>query len=294
MNLGRCQICKGALVRELLVIHAPDRFELHAGVDPWGYRRRWIECERCGAAINVYPKTVADKLAVISSAYYEVDFVEGDIGKKYEAVMTLPETLSDNAQRVARIRNFLGGFSPYDFSASRSVLDIGAGTGVFLAKFMLEEANVGHHWRPIAIEPDPVAARHLRGLGLFDVRQSLFAEGHGFMGFDLCALNKVVEHVVDPVKLLREASRALSPAKGLLYVEVPAKETIVCRAEDDNILGALHNQLYDICSLNFAFQEAGLEPIRLERVYEPSGKISIVGFAVRPERVQALRGGGVK
>jgi hypothetical protein len=126
------------------------------------------------------------------------------------------------------------------------------------------------------------------------VTEGLFKAGPSFEGFDLCTLNKVVEHLVDPVELLRQAGTALSPNRGVIYVEVPAKETIDCRPANDNILGALHRQLYDIGSLNTAMTRAGLEVIQVERIYEPSGKISIVGFAVMNELIRTLRDGGLK
>lgn len=293
-NMECCQICGGQLTRELLVIRDPDRFEVHVGIERLGYLRRWMECGQCGAAINVYSEIVAEKLASLATGYYEVDFKSTTIGKKYEVVMALPKALSDNALRVARIRTFLADWMPNVNHVHRRVLDIGAGTGVFLAKFLMEEGRFGQKWLANAIEPDSVAAAHLRGLGLFEVTEGLFKEGLGFDGFDLCTLNKVVEHLVDPIELLRQACTALSPNRGVLYVEVPAKETIDCRPHDDNILGALHRQLYDIGSLNAALKKAGLEAIRLERIYEPSGKISIVGFAVRRELVQVLQARGAK
>jgi hypothetical protein len=54
------------------------------------------------------------------------------------------------------------------------VLDIGAGTGVFLSKFISEEAKLGRIWQGLAFEPDAMAATHLRTLEMFEVRHELF------------------------------------------------------------------------------------------------------------------------
>ena len=291
-----CSICGGTLGRSLVEILQPDRFERHAGVSEVRYVRRWLECLKCGAAINVHPAGVVDKLASIASGYYEVDLKGSSVAEKYHQVMALPANSSDNAMRVVRIAAFLADWHRLA-GLSRStlrVLDIGAGTGVFLSKFLSEERKFNRTWKGVAFEPDALAAAHLRTLNKFDVRQELFCQNSESQCFDLCTLNKVVEHLLSPVDLIHQAATAVEPTAGALYVEVPAKETIYCRAPDDNILGALHHQLYDLSSLDAALRAAKLVPMRLERIYEPSGKISIVGFAVKPEAVSMLQTRGKK
>lgn len=285
-GFGRCAICGGQLIRELLAIQEPDRFERHLGVARDGYVRRWVECAGCGAVTNVYPEGVIARLESLAAGYYEVDFKSSTIGQKYVAVMSLPVARSDNAQRVGRIRSFLAEWCAAEGGKESRALDIGAGTGVFLSRFLQDTSRDGQAWSAIAVEPDPVAAEHLRSLGQFNVRQEVFSAESGLAGFDLCTLNKVIEHLADPVRLLHEASSALNPQQGVLYVEVPAKETLLHRPPEDNILGALHRHLYDVTSLNAAIGRAGLVVMRIDRLYEPSGKISIAAFAARPEAAE--------
>lgn len=287
---SRCAICGGAIRRELLRIRQPDRFESHVGIPQDGYVRRWVECDGCGVAENVHAQGVLERLDSLSSGYYEVDFQAGTIGEKYALVMSLPSALSDNAQRVARIRRFLGQWQAEE-AAPRKVLDIGAGTGVFLSRFLDEAMAAGERWSAIAVEPDQVAATHLRSLGRFEVEARVFAAGGGFAGFDLVALNKVIEHLANPVALLADAATALR-AGGVMYVEVPDKATLYHRAPSDNILGALHRHLYDVRSLDAALGRAGLRVLGIERLFEPSGKISLAAFAVSPATFEELANGG--
>jgi 2-polyprenyl-3-methyl-5-hydroxy-6-metoxy-1,4-benzoquinol methylase len=291
-----CSICAGALAGSLLEISEPDRFERHVGIAEAGYVRRWLECSNCGAAINVHPVGVVRRLTELASGYYDVDLKGSSVSDKYRQVMNMFATSSDNAMRVKRIGSFVADWHERDClkRPTLKVLDIGAGTGVFLSKFISEEAKLDRNWEGVAFEPDEHAATHLRTLKMFDVRQSLFSASFGPQNFELCTLNKVVEHLLDPVDLIRQAGTALAPTTGILYVEVPAKETIFCRPSNDNILGALHHQLYDLSSLDVALRAGGLVPVRLERIYEPSGKISIVGFAVRLEAVAKLQARGKK
>lgn len=279
-----CAICGGLLVRELLAITKPDRFERHLGVEQVGYRRSWMECAGCGAATNIYPDGVLERLETLAAGYYEVDFKSATIRDKYDMVMALPLDKSDNAQRVERVRSFLNAWRhPLSCHNARVALDIGAGTGVFLSRFLREMATHGQSWSAVAVEPDAIAAEHLRSLGQFDVKEGVFTEGLGLRDFDLCSLNKVLEHLAEPLVLLQAAATALHPARGVLYVEVPAKETATYRSPCDNILGALHRHLYDMESMNKALCQVGLVVMEMVRLFEPSGKISIAAFAVRPE-----------
>ena len=275
---GSCAICGGKPGRELLRITVPDRFERHAGVPANGYERRWVECSDCGVAANAYADGVLEKLSSLSAGYYEVDFQAGTIGGKYAMVMALPRARSDNAQRVGRIRRFIDGWWG-ELPGPMRALDIGAGTGVFLSRFLDDAGKAGQFWSAVAVEPDPVAATHLRSLGMFEVVDRLFTADLGLSGFDLVTLNKVVEHLPDPVALLQHAATALGPGR-VMYVEVPDVATLYHRPPTDNILGPLHRHLYDVRSLDLALRRAGMHAIGIERLFEPSGKISLAAFAV--------------
>lgn len=283
-----CAVCGGALEKELLLITEPDRFEKYLGIPDAGYWRKWVACKECGAATNVYQEGVLQKLETLASGYYEVDFKSSTIKDKYELVMSLPSSHSDNAQRVERIKHFLSNFRTRHNVKTAKVLDIGAGTGVFLSKFLQQTTLDGQRWQATAVEPDDVAASHLRSLDQFDVIHSIFDSQLNLKGFQLCTLNKVLEHLADPIQLLKAVATALDPESGVLYVEVPSVETIDLRPANDNILGPLHRHLYDIQSLNKAITSAGLTVIEINRLFEPSGKISISAFAVSPEAINTL------
>ena len=284
-----CAICESALDRELLRISEPDRFERHLGIARDGYLRTWVECSSCGAATNVHAPGNLARLDSLAAGYYEVDFAGSSIGEKFAKVMALPAEKSDNAQRVARIHAFMRGWLPSSRRGLR-VLDIGAGTGVFLARF-LEEAEKDV-WTATGVEPDAIAADHLRSLGRFPVIEGLFSRSLGLLDFDLVTLNKVVEHLADPVGLVREAASALRTPAGVLYVEVPDKLTVYHRPPTDNILGALHFHLYDPVSIAVLLSRAGLAILRIERIFDPSGKITVIAFATQHAAIERMAATG--
>lgn len=282
-----CAICGGGLARVLLSIERPDRFERHAGTPSEQYRRQWVECARCGAASNVMRPADAARLARIASAYYAIDFPDTPMRQRFDQIMALPADRSDNAQRVVRVRDYArrhlaGRPAPY------RLLDIGAGLGLFPARFLADTAP--GEWQVVGIEPDPLASAHLRALGRFPVVAAPFPCPLPHPSYSLCTLNKVLEHFHDPVALLRDLAALLTAERGLIYVEVPDKLTIDFRPPEDNILGALHCHLYSPGSLATLFERAGFAALSIERCFEPSGKITVYGFAVPQAAIPALAG----
>jgi len=281
-----CPICSTALGSELLIITQPDRFEAYAGVPTEDYRRVWQDCPGCGAAIDILSEQSRQCLADIESQYYEIDFAGTDISAKYHKVMGLPPGKSDNAERVVRVLDALN-TCPLTINRSWKVLDIGAGTGVFLSA-LLNQGGTSIS-EAIGIEPDPKAAAHLRSLNLFQVVEGTFPTPDSLTGFDLVTLNKVLEHIETPVVFLRNIANALSES-GICYIEVPDILTIGRRPSSDNILGALHRHIHSPSSLARMIEQAGLVCLSASRIIEPSGKLSVYAFATRPQAYDTLAG----
>ena len=109
---------------------------------------------------------------------------------------------SDNMQRVMRIKKYLEEESLYPLiGCEKELLDIGAGMGVFPYKFLDET------WRGTILEPDSVACDHMRtvipGATVIcgDLRSASLRKK-----FDLITMNRVLEHIADPIACLRRAS----------------------------------------------------------------------------------------
>lgn len=275
-----CALCSGKHFREILRIDKPDRFEQSIGLVSEGYDRRWFECQQCSGATNVLPSESEARLASLRAAYYEVDFIDSDINLKYRRVMSMPFSESDNAGRVARVKKFVRRWS--GARAQPRVMDIGAGIGVFLSRLVDQTSGA---WQYLGVEPDPRAAAHLRQLEKFEVVEGMYLGQPDLRGFNLVTLNKVLEHIEQPLPFLLQVVQSLTPADGLLYVEVPDKLTAGLRSPQDNILGALHCHLYDPTSLGYLLRRAGLELLCVKRVAEPSGKLTVYAFAAPAESV---------
>jgi len=95
------------------------------------------------------------------------------------------------------------------------LLDVGCGDGTALLRLR----QLG--WTGLkGIDPDPLAVTRARAQGLDVERGTLTTHPFPDASFDVIAMSHVIEHVPDPVALLRECRRILKPG-GRLVVYTP-------------------------------------------------------------------------
>jgi hypothetical protein len=142
----------------------------------------------------------------------------------------------------------------------------------------LSDLTATSKFQYLAIEPDPMAAKHLRSLAKFEVFEGIYDGQSYFNQFNLITMNKVLEHIQDPMKLLKKISESMGGHNSVLYLEVPDRVTAEIASKGDNILGALHCHLYDLRTFTYMAKKLNLEILTMERVKEPSGKFTIFAF----------------
>ncbi len=95
--------------------------------------------------------------------------------------------------------------------------------------------------------------------------------------FDVITFNRVLEHVKDPVTMLRRGLRYLKP-KGFIYVEVPDGEMAAEAGKEREEFFVDHLHVFSLSSLSLAALSAGFTITALGRAREPSGKYSLWAF----------------
>ncbi len=110
------------------------------------------------------------------------------------------------------------------FQAGGKLLDVGCGTGVFLA-----EAKKDPHWEVAGIEPNPKAAEYTRNELGVEIYQQRFADAPlPNNQFDVITMWNVLEHLDFPSQDLRRAMEILRPG-GWLVFSIPNLESLDAR-----------------------------------------------------------------
>ena len=258
-----CPICGAAGLERVFAFDAPPEGETPLPLpERTPYRRELKRCGACGHFVNDHD---LDLEAIYSGDYMDVTYEGDELRRTYERIMALPPERSDNVARVERI-------GPGD---GRTVLDIGSGLGVFPAR--MKEAG----WRATALDPDPRSADHARKTIGVEAVCADFMTADGLGSFDLVTLNKVLEHVVDPVAMLARAGGCVAPG-GTLYVELPDGEVAVGLGVEREEFGIEHYHAFSMASMCLLAARAGLVVRSAARLREPSTKVTLYAFLERP------------
>lgn len=231
------------------------------------YRRRYWRCGLCRHEFSMHDMDLAD----LYKGNYVIQTYGLHMRATFDRILALPSERSDNSLRVRRVIEMSAAhFSP---TFSPRLLDIGSGLGVF--PYRMKEVG----WECTALDPDPQAVKHLIDVvGVAAIGSDLFDLQPGSLGpFDIITLNKVIEHVEDPVAMLDRARSFLAPG-GLIYAEVP---DVLASEEgpDREEYFIEHHHVFSEISLLLAFNRAGLVVKMLSRLREPSGKFTLCAWA---------------
>jgi len=263
--------CRGRHMALAWIYHAPPEGETVFGhLDPRRYRREVRRCRACHHFI-LDPGVALDEL--YGGGYADATY--GDtLRATFDRIIGLPPGRSDNQARVRRVTAYRAGRAPAAAGPPRA-LDIGSGLAVF------PWALAREGWHVTALDPDPRQAAHAREVAGVEAVCADFMQAEGLGAYDLVTLNKVLEHVGDPLAMLRRTRPLLAPG-GTVYVEVPDGDAASAGGPGREEFFIEHLHAFSPESLAMLVRRAGLSPVRIERLREPSGKYTLAAFAEPP------------
>jgi SAM-dependent methyltransferase len=243
------------------------RFRFSAGGE---YRRRVVRCADCGHFLSLHDMDMGE---LYSGAYVEATYGADGLRRTFERIVALPPEKSDNAGRVARVVQFARSYFP-GAAHELAVMDIGSGLCVFLHRLKRETG-----WRCTALDPDPRAAAHALEVAGVEAICGDFMTLAPSRRYDLLTFNKVLEHVTDPVAMLRRAAAHLA-SDGAVYIELPDGEAAMHDGPGREEFFIDHHHVFSRKSLGVLAQRAGFSIIEDERLREPSSKYTLHAFLV--------------
>ena len=255
-------------LKEVLRFKQKPNGEVPFKVTEGKYERIYLQCQNCGHWFSSHSLDLTDlyKEDYVSSTYGGIEGMK----KRFDKIMSLKNKESDNFQRVERIINFFNDFE--GIVSKGNLLDVGCGLGVF--PFAMKRKG----WSVYGLEQDDRTLKYLNEeIGLENIVKD-FADLRSNK-FDLITLNKVLEHVVDPIELLCDVSKMMNE-KGILYLEVPDTENASTLANplSREEFFVEHHHGFTLASLSQSLDVSGLRINYVSRIIEPSGKYTIYCF----------------
>ena len=263
-----CYGCGHASLQEVFHYAEPPMGETVFSFSHGGqYARDILQCPKCGHFQSVHQMD--------TSEMYSAEYVNSTYGEKgmlatYEKIVQLPRDRSDNWARCDRVHSFAEQYFGNPLHG-KTILDVGSGLCVFLNR--MKELG----WQGTALDPDERAAMHARQVVGVNSICGDFFETELEQPFDVLTLNKVLEHVDDPVTMLAKAA-SLIHDEGFVYIEVPDGEMAAREGQGREEFFVEHLHVFSMMSTLRVCQRAGFDVVVLERLQEPSTKYTIRAF----------------
>jgi 2-polyprenyl-3-methyl-5-hydroxy-6-metoxy-1,4-benzoquinol methylase len=270
MTQAGCPICEGREYREL--------YDLESA--------RWIPgkvviCRHCG---TIYQRLSAKARPI--SEYYDESYASSD-GWELEEQGAAAKALSRIADMI---------HSPQG-PGDNQLLDVGCGSGVFLA--LAKDRG----WNVTGIDLNPTLAQRARErCGAEVLVGDLLTTDVGGRKFNVITLLDLIEHLLEPLPVLRRCRELLAP-RGTLVVYTPNHRGLICkvahalfrgtfgrfRGPMDEIFDCTHLVFFDPASLRRALETCGFEIASTQFVkYDPSRSNLATGIAATAVRAIEL------
>jgi SAM-dependent methyltransferase len=262
----KCLMCSAEQRIKKFTYNGLDPYMDKLGVD---FDLNWYECGMCGVYFSKQYHNIDQVYE--DELLYDASYDKLQIKERYQKILSLPKSNSDNYKRVNRCVEYFDLFRELRDSHSDlyDVLDIGAGLGVFLA-----ELKKDPRFQVKALELNKVAAYHIQENLNIKTYQN-FMQKLDFDGaFDLITLNRVVEHIKTPIEVMISAKKALKD-NGLIYIELPDVLSFILDGDSNEAFASGHYMVYGPQSIQYLFDKAKIELYAINRVKEPSGKYTI-------------------
>lgn len=269
-NANTCPFCASTDFDTVTVFDAPPPLEVHFELAIGeAYRRELLCCRTCGHFLSIHGM---DLSALYDGAYADANYAGDKLRKTFERIIALPADQSDNSWRIKRVSEYVG-VKLAECGVEKTALDIGSG----LAVFPYAMKNAG--WTITALDPDPRQSAHARDVAGVDSLHADFMTATDLPQVGLVTFNKVLEHVADPIRMLRKAHECLVEG-GWCYVELPDGEAAI---RDDagperEEFTIDHPHVFSAASMALLAKAAGFRVESLDRIREPSGKYTMYMF----------------
>ena len=277
MQVKKCLICNSGNSEVVFAYNKPDIYEIAMSEDKAGYFRKWLRCKQCGFHYSVgsqskqnlrknYILTYRDKINSWRNASPEETF---------QKTLALPDKQSETKIRVQWIKKHIA--EAWQSGMTKSThppylaLDIGGGVGIFAYVFQ------DKYWKSYVIDPSKGCEFIKTSLNI-PLKQTFYRPRLFARKFNFVSLVYVLEHIIDPIRLVRNIHKDIKK-HSFLFLEVPDAISFRIKPSGDDIFNSTHLWMFDPKSLSLLLDRCGFEVISLERLKTIRGHFAIMTLA---------------
>jgi SAM-dependent methyltransferase len=241
-----CPICEGSAVRTLLLrksVPVHQNLLMKDRASAINIRRGDLDLTVCENCEFVFNRAFDESQLEYGESYENAQYYSPSFNAHLDALV----------EHLIAERNVRG----------CRVVEVGCGQGTFLRKLVEADAgNVGHGFDPSYHGPLSDLA------GRLNFHRTFYDENSSHVTADVVVSRHVIEHVADPVSLLRNIRKALvnSPS-ARIFCETPCVEWIVRNKVVWDFFYE-HCSYFNDNSLATAFRLAGFEVVEVRHVFE--------------------------
>ncbi len=260
-----CIFCKNKKFKKRFEYFKPIPREIKLDFKS-SYYRFYKSCVICG---HFFTQMKMNLHGLYNKKY--VDNTYGDkLHETFKKIISLPKKDSDNFFRVKRIQK--NAKKILKRKTKIKLLDIGSGLGVF--PFQIKKLG----WDCTAIDPDKNSYKHMKNKLKINCKNIDFMRTVYKKKFNIVTLNKVLEHVKNPIKMLNKIKHNLILENSFFYIEVPdaSEASKVNKYREE--FGIDHLHVFTMHSLYKLLKQSKFTPISIERIKENSTKYTLVAI----------------
>jgi SAM-dependent methyltransferase len=272
-NIPNCIFCTSPSFEKLFEYNEPPLLETRFNsLKLNNYYREVVICENCSHMYSVHEMDLGQLYLseYNQSTYQNLEGME----KTFKRITTLEPSQSDNWNRCERVDNFISSRFPGKERAEVSVLDIGSGLGVFPFEMKKKGYDV------TALDPDSIAIEHIKKHSGVTTILGDFLEVKIEEKYDVISLNKVLEHIENPILMLEKVNSLLKES-GIVYIEIPDGEIAKGQGKEREEFLIEHHHAFSFSSFSLLIDKAGFHASEIKRIIDPSKKFTLYGFLQR-------------
>ena len=186
--------CKNKSLKKLFTYHKKPIKEKMFEIDK-KYHRAFYQCKNCN---HIYSKLYFKLKNIYKSSYFEKTYKNiEELKKRFNFIKNLKLNQSDNKNRVLRINKYLNN------KRERNLLDVGSGIGIFLYEMKKKK------WKCNGLEMDERYSFFSKKYLGIKVENKRLQKIKTKKKYDLITFNKVLEHIANPIPILKHAKKFL-------------------------------------------------------------------------------------